>query len=208
MSLFDRRHGKHAHARTPVPATAPQAPETGQDPAPDDTMYFPVVEEDVTPAVRPLPVPEFNVPAEFPLALPQRAPHLPAVPRWTAPLPAGTLGTVAGKLRTLPDSPRQDEAPAPAAGPALPGAYLFWVTRDGKPNPHEALTGDPEFFGLRRLADGTLIAGFFLADADETGRFGLDALDRTYLVRLRDQIEDALWAMEQAGRQAAEGSAA
>ena len=207
MIIFDRRKGTkpHSHrapkryARVPLPPgmsavdthlyVEMDEPETA---APDDTMYLPVVEDerevtlaavDQTPAVRPLPARtpfEFAVPAEYP----------------PAPLTRDemfTLQRVADRLRALP------------AEPAPPAAYLFSITPAGEPGPHEALTGVPSFAGLRRLANGALVAGLFLGDEDGDGRFGVDALDASYLLQLRDAIEDALWAREQAGG-ASEGS--
>ena len=232
MSLFGlpRRNPDpkpHSHrapgrfTRVPEP-TETDEPETGEPETgmtlvaadPDATMHLPVVEEDVTPAVRPLPArPPFTVPAEWPPApvedpamtrslAPLRAMLADARPPGEGPAATGILQRTLDGLRALPDTAgsQQDEPPAPA--------YLFWVTRDGKPGPHEALAGEPVFAGSRRLADGTPVVGLFFGDEDEDGRLGLDALDRGYVRCLREALndaEDALWAMEEAGREAAEG---
>ncbi len=208
MSIFHRPPKPHSHrapgrfTRFPLPPGMPgidthlyvemDEPGEPETAAPDATMHLPVVEDEreatlaaieETPAVRPLParIPfEFAVPTEFP---PKALTHDEMF----------TLQRVADRLRALPSEP---------------AAYLFSTTPAGEGGPHEALTGVPSFAGLRRLADGTLIAGLFLGDEDGDGRFGVDALDRTWLLQLRDAIEDALWAIEQAGHEAAEGSAA
>jgi hypothetical protein len=186
---------------------------------PDSTMAMPVVEDD-TPAVRPIPVPELNVPAEWPpLPVRQPAPQTAALASLRARLadarpPADVLQKTLDSLRyfDVNDEPQQDE-PEPASPgaclPVSPGAYLFNVTPDDKPNPYEVLDGFPVFAGTRRLGNGTPVVGLYLGNEDPAGRPGLDVLDRTYLLRLRDAVEDAenaLWAMEEADREAAEGS--
>jgi hypothetical protein len=180
---------------------------------PDSTMAMPVVEE-ATPAVRPVTPPPFGrLPLEFPPApLPSRTPAAedPAMAQALAPLrarladarpPTGLMQKTLDGLRALPvnDDPE----------PVSPGAYLFNVTPDDKPNPYEVLDGFPVFAGTRRLGNGTPVVGLYLGNEDPDGRPGLDVLDRTYLLRLRDAVEDAenaLWAMEEADREAAEGS--
>jgi len=225
MSIFDRRPKDlkpHSHrapgrfTRVPLPAGMPgpdtamyvemDEPEASEPEAsmtlvaappadPDATMHLPVVEDErevtlaaveETPAVRPLPArTPFATLTRFPPAL---FPSEPLTPRDLA-----DLQRVADALRALPSAP---------------AAYLFNITPGDTPNPYEALTGIPAFAGTRRLADGTLVTGLFLGDEDGDGRFGVDALDTSYLLHLRDAIEDALWAREQAERETAEGSAA
>ncbi len=173
--------------RTPKPAPK-HGPKRFADPG--ATMH--VVEDEAaapaepeeTPAVRPLPVPEFGVPAEWP----------PASPR---PASREVLERVADRLRALP---------------ALPGAYLCNITPGDKPNPHEALTGYPSCAGTRRLADGTPVAGLYLSEGDLLGRHVLDIPDVVWLGRLIDAAEEArerLYALQAPGLdEGAEGGAA
>ncbi len=167
-----------------IPKHAGLLPAPAAEPEPQEPAAQAGVPEDAAPAVRPLPVPEFGVPAEWP----------PASPR---PASREVLERVADRLRALP---------------ALPGAYLCNITPGDKPNPHEALTGYPSCAGTRRLADGTPVAGLYLSEGDLLGRHVLDIPDVVWLGRLIDAAEEArerLYALQAPGLdEGAEGGAA